>query len=89
MNGGRIGGGYCLPNNDDAPLVQTTDQPANTAAGRCISSGAAYILISARTYDTNKYEAEKRDALERWASHVAVAVAQATGANVTTLKSRA
>jgi hypothetical protein len=35
-----------------------------------------------RTCDKNKYEAEKRDALERWASHLAVAIAQASGANV-------
>jgi len=39
-----------------------------------------------RTYDRNTYAAEKRDALERWASHLALAVVQATGANVTTLR---
>jgi hypothetical protein len=39
-----------------------------------------------RTYDRNTYTAEKRDALERWANHLAVAVAQATGANVTALR---
>jgi integrase len=39
-----------------------------------------------RTYDRNTYAAEKRDALDKWASHLIVCVAQATGANVTTLK---
>jgi integrase len=39
-----------------------------------------------RTYDRNTYATEKRDVLERWASHLAVAVAQASGANVTTLR---
>src|SRR5215469_9952092 len=39
-----------------------------------------------RTYDRNTYEAEKRDALDKWASHLKVAVAQATGANVTTIR---
>jgi hypothetical protein len=39
-----------------------------------------------RTYDRNTYEAEKRDALDKWASHVKVAIAQATGANVTAIK---
>jgi integrase len=41
-----------------------------------------------RTYDRNTYTAEKRDALERWASHLTVAVAQATEANVTALRNR-
>jgi integrase len=41
-----------------------------------------------RTYDRNTYAAEKRDALERWANHLAVAIAQATGANVVKLKSQ-
>jgi hypothetical protein len=40
-----------------------------------------------RTYDRNTYTAEKRDALERWGSHLAVAVAQANGTNVTRLPS--
>jgi hypothetical protein len=39
-----------------------------------------------RTYDRNTYAAEKRDVLERWASHLAVAIAQAGGANVITLR---
>jgi integrase len=39
-----------------------------------------------RTYDRNTYSNEKRDALERWANHLAVAVAQASGANVTKLR---
>jgi len=39
-----------------------------------------------RTYDRNRYEPEKRAALDAWATHLAVAVAQATGANVTTLR---
>lgn len=38
-----------------------------------------------RTYDRNTYTAEKRDALGRWANHLAVAIAQASGANVTTI----
>jgi integrase len=41
-----------------------------------------------RTYDRNTYATEKRDALDKWASHLKVAVAQATGANVTTLRNR-
>jgi hypothetical protein len=40
-----------------------------------------------RTYDRNTYTAEKRDALERWANHLAVAIAQASGTNVTRLPS--
>lgn len=40
-----------------------------------------------RTYDRNTYENEKRAALDAWASHIRVAIAQASGANVTTLKS--
>jgi integrase len=40
-----------------------------------------------RTYDRNTYAAEKRDALERWANHLAVAIAQTSGANVTRLPS--
>jgi hypothetical protein len=42
-----------------------------------------------RTYDRNTYEPEKRAALDAWANHIRVAIAQASGANVTTLKSRA
>jgi integrase len=41
-----------------------------------------------RTYDRNTYAAEKRDALDKWAAHLKVAVAQATGANVTALRNR-
>jgi integrase len=40
-----------------------------------------------RTYDRNTYAVEKKAALDLWASHLMVAVAQATGANVTTIKS--
>jgi integrase len=40
-----------------------------------------------RTYDRNTYAAEKRTALELWANHLAVAVAQASGTNVTRLPS--
>ena len=39
-----------------------------------------------RTYDRNTYADEKRAALDKWASHVKVCIAQATGANVTALK---
>jgi integrase len=39
-----------------------------------------------RTYDRNKYEPEKRKALNDWAAHLKVAVGQATGANVTALR---
>jgi integrase len=39
-----------------------------------------------RTYDRNTYADEKRAALDKWASHVKVCVAQATGTNVTALK---
>jgi integrase len=38
-----------------------------------------------RTYDRNTYTAEKRAALELWANHLAIAIAQASGANVTKL----
>jgi integrase len=38
-----------------------------------------------RTYDRNTYAAEKRDALDKWAAHLKIAIAQATGANVTSL----
>ena len=40
-----------------------------------------------RTYDRNTYAAEKKAALDQWASHLKVAIAQASGANVTTIKS--
>jgi integrase len=39
-----------------------------------------------RTYDRNTYAAEKKAALEQWANHLAVAIAQASGANVTSLR---
>lgn len=39
-----------------------------------------------RTYDRNTYAAEKKAALDLWASHLMIAVAKATGANVTTLR---
>jgi integrase len=39
-----------------------------------------------RTYDRNTYANEKRAALELWANHLAVAIAQASGANVTKLR---
>jgi integrase len=39
-----------------------------------------------RTYDRNKYESEKRAALDQWATHLKTIVAQATGANVTPLR---
>jgi integrase len=38
-----------------------------------------------RTYDRNTYAAEKQAALDAWAAHLKVAVAQATGANVTAI----
>jgi integrase len=41
-----------------------------------------------RTYDRNTYAAEKKAALDQWASHLMVAVAQATGANVRSIKPR-
>jgi len=41
-----------------------------------------------RTYDRNTYATEKRDALDKWAAHLKVAVAQATGANVTAINRR-
>jgi integrase len=37
-------------------------------------------------YNRSTYATEKRDALERWANHVAVAIAQATGDNVVKLE---
>ena len=39
-----------------------------------------------RTYDRNKYESEKRTALDQWATHLKTVVAQATGANVTAIR---
>jgi hypothetical protein len=39
-----------------------------------------------RTYDRNTYAAEKRHALDKWAAHLKVAIAQATGANVTAIR---
>jgi hypothetical protein len=41
-----------------------------------------------RTYNRNTYENEKRTALNNWAQHLKVIVAQATGANVTALKKK-
>src|SRR5262249_47738649 len=41
-----------------------------------------------RTYDRNKYETEKRAALDQWATHLKTVVAQATGANVTAFRKR-
>ena len=38
-----------------------------------------------RTYDRNTYAAEKKAALDLWAAHLKVAIAQATGANVTAM----
>jgi integrase len=38
-----------------------------------------------RTYDRNTYAAEKKAALDLWANHLAIAVAQAAGANVSRL----
>lgn len=42
-----------------------------------------------RTYDRNTYEAEKRAALDRWAGHIRVIVAQSQGANITRLERKA
>ena len=39
-----------------------------------------------RTYDRNTYAAEKREALDKWATHLKTVVAQATGTNVTALR---
>ena len=39
-----------------------------------------------RTYDRNTYATEKRAALDLWASHLKVAIAQASGANITMLR---
>jgi hypothetical protein len=39
-----------------------------------------------RTYDRNSYAAEKRTALDQWATHLKSVVAQATGANVTAFR---
>jgi integrase len=41
-----------------------------------------------RTYDRNKYESEKRAALDQWATHLKTVVAQVTGTNVTALRNR-
>jgi integrase len=47
---------------------------------------AAINHLPAKRYDRNKYEPEKRKALNDWAAHLKVAIAQATGANVTRLR---
>ena len=39
-----------------------------------------------RTYDRNTYATEKKAALDKWASHLKVVVAQASGANVTAIR---
>jgi integrase len=39
-----------------------------------------------RTYDRNTYGAEKKAALDLWASHLKVAITQATGGNVTAIR---
>ena len=39
-----------------------------------------------RTYDRNTYAAEKRDALDKWATHLRITIAQATGTNVTAIR---
>jgi integrase len=39
-----------------------------------------------RTYDRNTYAVEKKAALDKWATHLKVAIAQATGANVTAIR---
>jgi integrase len=41
-----------------------------------------------QTYNRNTYEAEKRTALNNWATHLKIIVAQASGANVTALKKK-
>jgi integrase len=52
-------------------------------AEACLNHLPARLI---RTYDRNTYAAEKRAALDAWASHLSVVIAQATGANVTTLR---
>jgi hypothetical protein len=37
-------------------------------------------------YNRSTYAAEKRDALDKWANHIRVILAQASGANVTPLR---
>jgi hypothetical protein len=39
-----------------------------------------------RTYDRNTYAAEKKAALDLWAAHLKVVIAQATGVNVTAIR---
>jgi hypothetical protein len=39
-----------------------------------------------RTYDRNAYAAEKKAALDLWATHLKVVIAQVTGANVTAIR---
>jgi len=41
------------------------------------------------TYNRSSYSAEKRAALDLWASHVQTLLARAEGANVTTLRASA
>ena len=65
----------------------------HTVGGIALSQAKALVLTHGnpqhgRTYDRNTYLAEKRAALDEWASHLKVCIAQATGANVTALKKR-
>ena len=41
-----------------------------------------------RRYNKNKYLEERKAALDLWAAHINLIVAQATGANVTPLRAR-
>jgi hypothetical protein len=42
-----------------------------------------------RTYDRNTYEVEKKAALDAWAGHIRVIIAQSQGANITRLERKA
>jgi hypothetical protein len=42
-----------------------------------------------RTYDRNTYAAQKAAALKAWANHLNIEIAKASGANITSLPSRA
>ena len=39
-----------------------------------------------RTYDRNRYKSEKQQALDLWAAHLKVCIAQANGTNVTAIR---
>jgi integrase len=52
-------------------------------AEACLNHLPAKLI---RTYDTNKYEVEKRQALDRWAAHIKALLAGKSGSNIVAFK---